>query len=685
MAKKKYLISVVPFIKIPLGREQFFYYSHSQKIPIGSLVEIPFGKKKIEGITINSKSDFKRVGNMEIKKIIKILEKNFLTDQQLKLIQFISDYYFCSLGIILKQIANKTSQKYKLTNREKNNCKKLSKIAKQKITLTPAQKIAINKITKNITPYTLSSAIYLLFGPASSGKTQVYFEAIKKLVLAKNSQAVIILPELTGIAQEIDRYSQEFNANKIAILHSKITPKQFYKNWQNIKSGQAQIIIGTRQAVFAPFKNLKIIIIDEAHDISHKQWELAPRYDARFTAEKLAKLHQAKLVLGSATPRVEDYYQSKLKYNLLKLFKIPSIKFQTLSTEIVDLRNEHYRNFKKVKKVSPISQKLEAEIKYNLKYQRQIILFINRQGMSSFTACLKCKEILLCPDCERALTYRQKGNYECLHCQFSAGDFPSCPHCQGMEFKNVGLGTEKIETEIEKLFPSAKIARADSSAMKTVRAQEKLWRNFSQGKIDILIGTQMIAKAWDLSNVGLVGIIDADSLFAFPDFHTDENAFANIKQAIGRTNRSNSKFSGQAIIQTYHPENEIIQLATTRSYEKFYQREIKERRILQYPPFTKIIKLIFQNYNQQIVSQETESVYKKIIADNKQSRSLKIYPPQEPLTPKLRGRYRQQIIIKYKPLRQTTENYPSIPKKLLKNIQALKSGWLIDIDPINIV
>ncbi len=665
--ENKYIISVTPLVKIPLSREQFFYYSHNQKIPRGSLIKIPFGKRKLQGIVIACQKDFPRFGNIELKKIDRILEKSFLTERQLNLARFISDYYITPLGIVLKSfVPQLTTPKQK-----KRNSLKHSSPNQKNIHLTTEQKNVIRHIAKE-------NSNFLLFGDASSGKTQVYFEVIKEVIFTTNSQVLILLPELTGIAQEIERYGQEFGEKAIAVLHGKISKGQFYENWKRIKSGKAKIIIGTRQAVFAPFKNLKIIVIDEEQDISHKQWDMTPRYDARTVAKNLASLFGAKIIFGSATPRIETYYQAhRQNLKLLRLSSLQVNKYR-LQTIIVDLRQEHWKNWKKIKNISPISEKLKAEIGYNLKYKRQIILFINRQGMSKFTICADCGEVLKCPDCERALTYRKKGNYECLHCKFETGDFPVCPNCQGMTFKNIGLGTEKIESEIEKLFPDAKIARADSSSMKNTHAQEKLWQDFSQRKIDILIGTQMIAKSWDLPNVGLVGIIDADNLFSFPDFYTDETAFSLLSQAIGRVNRAKSKFPGTALVQTYHPENEIIRWALEKNYKKFYRYEIKQRRALKYPPFTHIIKLLFQNYDKELTEREAKTVYEKIISEVKQSSTVQIYPPQEPLNPKIRGRYRRQIIIKVK-------NYPQIPKKLLSNIQHLKQGWLIDVDPINAV
>ena len=668
--KKPHIISIVPLTKIPLFRDQAFFYLYKEPITSGSLVKIPLGKRTIEGIVLESKSDFPRLGNIQLKKVVSITEENFLTEKQIRTAQFISDYYFVSLGIVMKMFVPK------IVKARKQGAHSIEHEAREKIKLTTEQLSAIREITSS-TNYQLLTTSYLLHGSASSGKTQVYFEAIKK-ILAKNkkSQALILIPELTIASQELERYGNFFGPDKIAVLNSKISKGQYYKNWQAVKDGAARIIIGTRQAVSAPFKNLQLIIVDEEQDISFKQWEMNPHYDARTVAQELAKIHGAKLVFGSATPRTETFYQAREK----KLAILP-LKDLTLkpNVEIVDLKNEHWKNWKKVSIVSPISKKLESEIGWSLQNNFQVILFINRQGMSKFSICTNCKTVLTCPDCERALTYRQKGNYECLHCKFETGDFPLCPNCQGMSFKNVGLGTEKIEKEIEKIFPSAHIARADTESMKkSTKSQEKLWQDFSQKKIDILIGTQMIAKAWDLPNVGLVGIIDADSLFAFPDFHTNEIAFALISQAIGRTGRTGSRFRGKALIQTYHPENQVIRWAAERDYQNFYAFEIKERQALSYPPFSKIIKLSYKDFSVGITEREAQRVYQRLISANSQKSDIQIYPPLAPYIPKIRNRFIRQIVLKIK-------NQAELPSKLKAELKALPNGWNIDVDPISLI
>lgn len=712
LKKEKYIISIVPLVKIPLYRDQFFYYTYHKKIPTGSLVKISLGKRTASGVVLESKSDFPRLGNIQLKKVISVTEENFITTKQLEVAQFISNYYLTSLGIVMKMFVPQVSGTRK-TKCMEHKAQGIEHGASNKIVLTKEQKFAIKEIT-NSTSYKLpayrtgrQATSYLLFAPASAGKTEVYIQSIQKIISkSPTSQALILIPELTIAAQEIERYGKFFGEEKVVTLHSKLSKGQFYKNWIAIKNGTAQIIIGTRQAVSAPFKNLKIIIVDEEQDVSFKQWEMNPHYDARLVALELASLHGAKIVFGSATPRIETYFRSssrfavnssQFKYKLLTLPPLQATQSQVASTvTLVDLKNEHWKNWKKVKMVSPISEKLESELAWTLKNKFQSVLFINRQGMSTFSACTNCKTVLTCPDCERALTYRQKGNYECLHCKFETGDFPMCPSCQGISFRNVGLGTEKIENEIEKLFPSARIARVDSSSMrKSIKSQEKIWADFSSGKIDILIGTQMVAKAWDLVNVGLVGIIDADSFFTFPDFHTNEIAFSLISQAIGRTGRMGARYNGRALIQTYHPENQILKWAAERNYNNFYDYEIKERKALTYPPFSKIIKLTFKDFSASQAEKEVEKIYLKLkealVDNNPTYRSyaakgyadgaqtgIQIYPPQSPYYSRVRRRYQKQIIIRIK-------NDYTLPAPFLAELKALGIGWHIDVDPISLI
>lgn len=691
---KGFIIDVVPITHLPLSRQQYFSYLWDQKLLSGTLVNIPLFKRAVQGIVVNSRSDFHRLGNIhphtnsankdlqaldnlthdeykfgvgvKLKKIDEIVEENFLTKEQLKLAQFISEYYFSPLGTVLKFFIPKRARARVMEHRTWN-------IKQKNIKLTAEQLVALDEITKNPKSYDLKANSYLLFGPASSGKTEVYIHAIKKLQAeSAKLQALILLPELTLTPQAVERYSQLAKPEEIVVLHSKISKGQLWSAWQKIRSGEAKIIIGTRMAVFAPFQNLKLIVIDEEQDISFKQWDMHPKYDARKVAEKLAELHQAKIVLGSATPSVETYYKAINKeINLLALpaLKLPGYELRVTSYDIIDMKKERWN-----KNTSIISKALKGELAYALKNQLQAILFVNRQGMSAFSICEKCKTVLACPKCDRALVYDENGTYHCLHCGHRTGAFVNCSKCNEMVFKNIGIGTQKVEREILHFFPGARIKRVDFEAMKKAGEAEKLYRDFSDKNIDIIIGTQMITKGWDLPNVALVGIIDADSLLAMPDFKTDEKAFQNIVQAAGRTNRLGSRFPGNVLIQTYNPENFVIRSAAEMDYAKFFEKEIEDRKILLYPPFSEIIKLTIQDYSRSLVEKEADNIHQKIKAF--ENKDIIVSNPQDPMVNKIRGRFKKQIIIKLK--------NDKIPESLEKILINLGKGWSIDRDPISI-
>jgi primosomal protein N' (replication factor Y) len=660
---KGFIIDIVPIAHLPFAKQQFFSYLAEKELLAGTLVDIPLFKRSVEGIVLGSRSDFERLGNIQLKKINSVVEENFLTKEQLELADFISEYYFCSLGTVLKFFIPKRMKERnkKQETRNKQNTKEIK--------LTKEQETAVKKITSHELPATS----YLLFGPASSGKTEIYINAISKLLAKDNeSQFLILLPELTLTPQATERYAHLAKPEEIVMLHSKISKGQLWSAWQKIKSGEAKIIIGTRMAIFAPFQNLKMIVIDEEQDISFKQWDMHPKYDARKVAEKIAQLHQAKIIFGSATPSVETYHRAmskELALLTLPQLKLPSYEFRIPTYEVVDMKKERWN-----KNTSIISKKLKGELAYALKNKLQSIMFVNRQGMSAFSICEKCKTVLACPKCDRALVYDENGTYHCLHCNYHTGAFVNCPKCKEMIFKNIGIGTQKVEREILHFFPGARIKRVDFESMKKAGDAEKLYQEFADKNIDIIIGTQMITKGWDLPNVALIGIIDADSLLAMPDFKTDEKAFQNIVQVAGRANRLGSKYPGRILIQTYNPENFVIRSAAKMDYLKFFAKEIEDRKILSYPPFAQILKLTIQDYSKNLVDKDADNLYQKLdgLNENKITASV----PQDPMVNKVRGRFKKQIILKIKD--------DNIPDSLEKILTELGRGWSIDRDPISI-
>jgi primosomal protein N' (replication factor Y) (superfamily II helicase) len=661
----KFILDIVPLTRIPLSRNQSFSYLSDKKLGTGTHVVIPLFERKIEGIVLKSRPDFPRLGNIELKNVSSVIEESFLDDQQLKLAEFTSDYYIAPLGIVLKSFVPK-----RVKARKKAEPESISQKISKKIEMTKEQKYAVNAINQK------GSQFYLL-GPAGSGKTEVYINAILKLKERNPElQFLILLPELTLTLQAIERYGEHFRPEEVAILNSKISKGEFYVSWNKIKSGEAKIIIGSRMAVFAPFKKLGLIIVDEEQDMSFKQWDMNPRYDARTVAVKLADLHGAKIVLGSATPSIESFHRAAdNEYRLLKLpfLQIPG-KTKPYLPEVflVDLRKEHW-----IKNFSPISKKLQSEINYALKNKLQAILFVNRQGMSNFSVCTACKNVLKCPKCDRSLIYDAEGFYRCLHCSYKTTITPQCAKCKGLSFSNVGVGTQKVEREISEMFPQARTIRADGQTMKNPGSQTKLYRDFSQKKADILIGTQIISKGWDLPSVSLIGIIDADNMLSIPDFNANTKAYQNIVQVSGRAGRPGALFRGSVVIQTFDPEHLVIKAAVERDFFKLYEKEIKERKELQLPPFGKIVKLIFQDHNPKKVDTETRKAF--LAFSKKKDRYTKIYEPHAPFLSRIRGRFRKQIIINF------IEKNPEITGEARKILNSLPAGWIIDVDPISIV
>ena len=687
----KFLIDVIPIARIPLSRQQFFSYVFDRPLPAGTLVLIPLFRRNIEGVVLNSRPEVQHTGGFQLKKISGVVEENFLTTEQLQLAEKISNYYLTSLGTVLRHFMVKRVIARVISNQ-------IPEISNQKIKniiLTKEQSNTVSaiadidwKLKTRLPSRQVGNLKFLLYGPPSSGKTEIYLHSILKLKEKDASkQFLILLPELTLAPQALERYSAYFPASEIVLIHSKISKGELYQSWQKIKSGEARIILGTRLALFSPFQKLGLIVVDEEQDMAFKQWDMNPRYDARKGAELLSELFSCPLVFGTSTPRIETYYRTTI--DKIKLLELQRLNLQTPRStlhapryELIDMRKEKWTDYsgKKKPNLSLLSLKLQGEISYALRNKLQTILFVNHQGMSTFSICTNCKTVLRCPKCDRALVYENSGEYKCLHCNYTSGAFATCTACKGIEFKNVGIGTQLVEREVKKLFPTAKIKRLDGTSAKIAKEKEQVFEDFSNQKIDILIGTQMITKGWDNPNVGLVAIIDGDSLFTSPDFLTDERAYANIMQVAGRTGRFGAIYPGQVLIQTYHPENKIFSFILNQDYASFFQAQIKERQALSYPPFGQIIKLFFKDEDQTKIEKVSQMVYEKI------SKLLYAYPeisltePSAPLVSKIRGKFIFQMMLKIK----TGPDQKPLPVELIKLLASLPTGWAIDVDPISI-
>jgi primosomal protein N' (replication factor Y) len=680
---QKFIIDVAPIARLPLSRQQFFSYLHHAEIPTGSLVSIPLFRREVQGVVLGSRSEIDNITNYELKNISKVLVLNFLTENQLKLAEKISKHYITSLGVVLKHFLPK-----QVKSRTASNQSLVISHRKNPITLTPEQASAVSAIADSYLKFETCNWKFLLYGPASSGKTEVYIHAILKLrVENPEKQFLILLPELTLTPQALERYGAYFNRSEMLLLHSKLGQGEFFQAWQRIAAGQVKIIIATRTGIFAPFKDLGGIFVDEEQDMSFKQWDMNPRYDARTGAEQLAEIFSCPIVFGTATPRIESFQKTLTgEFKLLPLPVLPSEimgrEKTTAGIEIIDMRKEKWTDFagKKKPNHSMLSMRLQEEISYALREKMQVILFVNHQGLNTFSVCSSCKAVLKCPKCERALVPDQDGTFKCLHCNFTDSIVPSCKACGSIIFQNIGIGTVGVEREVKKLFGNVRIGRLDSAAAKKAGATNEIFNNFSQGNIDILIGTQMITKGWDNPNVILVGIIDGDSLFSSPDYLTDERAHANIMQIAGRTGRVGSRYVGHVVLQTFNPNRKVFESVTNRDYATFFQKEIAARQALSYPPFGEIIKITFKDELEAKAAKEASAVHAKILKIIDEFDFIFITDPEKPLVSKIRGKAIMQMMIKIK---TGTEN-ASMPDPLFKLLGSLATGWSVDVDPISV-
>jgi len=499
----------------------------------------------------------------------------------------------------------------------------------------------------------------LLHGITGSGKTEIYLRVILD-VLENDKQAILLVPEIALTPQLVGYFAASVPKDQIAVLHSNLSEGEKLTAWERIHSGEVKLVIGSRSALFAPARDLGVVILDEEHEWNYKN-DQTPRYHARAVAMQIVEKTGAKLILGSATPSLESYFFAKEgRIQLLELpDRIGESKLPEVS--IVDLRNELKReNF------SPFSQLLEEKIREKLEKKEQVILLLNKRGYSSAIVCRDCGFVLECEHCSLSLTFHSKIN-RCICHSCGATKTPpvKCPNCSSAAIRFLGSGTQKIEEELPKLFPRARILRADRDTTTLRGSHQKIYEEFRDGKADILIGTQIIAKGLDLPNVSLVGVLLADIGLHIPDFRAAEKTFSLLTQVAGRSGRGAKK--GEVIIQTYSPENPAIRAARTHDYRKFYAEEIAERKNGGWPPFQKVVKFIFVDTNEGNARRAAESFAKKL----KDAGEKKVWLAPA-LIAKLHNKFHFHVIWK-----------GGDPRKLFEKVE-LPEKVRIDVDPVNI-
>lgn len=503
--------------------------------------------------------------------------------------------------------------------------------------LTEEQKVAYDEISINIKNNTYNE--FLIFGITGSGKTEVYLQLIGE-VIKKNKTSIVLVPEISLTPQMVDRFIARFGEENIAVLHSKLSVGERYDQWKKIESGNVKIVIGARSAIFAPIKNLGLIIIDEEHDLSYKS-DKNPRYNAKEIARYLAKEKSIPLVLGSATPDVVTYYNAVNNNIKLLSLKKRANKSRLPDVEVIDLKNELATGNR-----SMLSRKLHTEIEENLKAKKQTILFLNRRGYSTFVMCRDCGYTVKCNKCNVSMTYHiAQDRLKCHYCGYERRNVTVCPECNSKNIRYFGTGTEKLENEIHKLFPSASTIRMDIDTVSKKNSHEVILNKFRDENIDILIGTQMVVKGHHFPNVTLVGVIAADSSLFIDDYRSNERTFQILTQVSGRAGRENS--NGRVIIQTYNPDNFAIECSKLQNYKMFYDEEIKFRELLKYPPFCDIIKIEINDISKDKTANTAMQIYNNLVKQNQDER-MSIYKPMPAPIDKIKDRYRWRIIARCK-------------------------------------
>lgn len=720
-----------------LGVKTFSYLipdDIKDKIKIGQAVLVPFGRQGLVNAFVVGFSDYLDA-SIKAKKINRILDETPLFSlKYLKLLEWVANYYCCdfvtvlNMAIPMKLIDKNAKTEFSVeyiksegaTKRQLEILAKLQQTGKfplidfervaktTRTTMKKLETLGCVKITtdeiyrnplsifsdikqeplsklsevqeeayQNIKAKLKSQKPILLHGVTASGKTEVYFKLIDD-VIKQGKNVLFLAPEIALASQLTKRLARKFGVKDVAIWHSSISDGEKYDVWKRLYNNEIKILAGARSAVFAPLQNIGLIIIDEEHESAYKQSNPAPRYDARTIAKKLSQYYQAPLILGSATPDISNYYYATNNNNLFQMLKrynnAPMAKIKVINMQ------EYGRAAYK----SVISKPLQAEITETLNNNKQVILLINRRGFSTYSQCKACGHVIECPNCAIPMIWHASDKkLKCHYCGQESSFPDECPNCGSDAIKNSGMGTQKIEMLIKELYPDANIERIDSDILTRKNAHIEVLNRFQKGEIDILVGTQMIAKGLDNPNVTLVGVISADASFNLPDFRAAERGFQLLTQVAGRAGRG--EYKGDVIFQTYNPDFYALESAKEQNYEKFYNTEIAAREEFDYPPFSQIIRVIFSCENNFRAEKSAMEIAMRLNTMTDKfgfSEYLSVLGPSPCVIERLNGLYRFQIIIKNK----LHEKGHSFVSKFFGKITMPKDIRLaIDVDPIDIL
>jgi primosomal protein N' (replication factor Y) len=538
--------------------------------------------------------------------------------------------------------------------------------------LTDEQQSAIIPIKEKIANN--EHEVFLLHGVTGSGKTEIYLQAIQD-VIKKGEEAIVLVPEISLTPQMVNRFKGRFGS-KVAVLHSALSTGENYDEWRRIHRKEVQVVVGARSAIFAPFENIGIIIIDEEHETTYKQ-EDQPRYHARDVAIQRGKNHNCPVVLGSATPTLESFARAQKGVYQLATLKKRTNDQEMPEVEIVDMRQELHAGNRTM-----FSRVLKEKIEDRIQKKEQIVLLLNRRGHSTFVMCRDCGHVKECPHCDIALTYHKNNHrLKCHYCSREEEMPMNCPECNSDLIRYFGTGTQRVEEALTSLIPEARVIRMDVDTTRRKGAHERLLNQFSNQEADILLGTQMIAKGLDFPNVTLVGVLSADSMLHLPDFRSSEKTFQLLTQVSGRAGRH--ELSGEVVIQTYTPDHYSIELASVYDFEEFYKQEMNMRRAFRYPPYVFLTLITVSHENQVKVIQVTQRIV-QLLLQHVQEDTVVLGPTPSPLT-RIKDRYRYQSMIKYRHEPRLRELINKITDQFAEEIRKDNLQIFVDMQPYQLM
>jgi len=647
--KKLFLVDVAPVVPLPFGKRETYSYLSSESVPDGSLVLIPFGPRDVRGITLLCEWVANPEHESRLKQIRAVIESAFLTGKQIALAETIAESCLTPLGKTLRHF---------LPARTKERSPSISETKKTPLRLDKETSVFVDTLFTETKPVFLEAR--------REESLRILAGIIRKL--PKTVQALILVPERIALPGAERFFSSVFGAESVAVLSSSVSPGAFFTAWEKVRSKKARIIIGTRQALFAPFQKLGLVaLLEESEILGYKQWDMSPRYDARNVAETLAALHGARLLLSGETMSETMTFRKEQK--TIRHSIAPSLRHSSAIPKIllVNMREERFK-----KNYSLFSAELKAAISTTKASGLQSLLIVSRSGLDRFSVCEECKTVPRCPTCDRALRGTREGHFRCGSCSFKTASFPRCEKCGSLSFKSIGGGTEKIEQELKRFSSDSRIVRIDEQTLRNSRSETTVFETALSA--DVIVGTPSSFNLGTLPKIGLVAILDAENLLSFPDFQADERFVRMVRRAGLMVS---GKKVGSVIIQTFRPEQELLRNLRDGTERATLDRAFEDRNILRYPPFFSLFRIGFRA-KEEARSETLAHEGHMLLSEASQSiEHIRLSPPQKPLSPKTRGKYERFIIISL----PAGTPFPDP----LRAVLAKCSDWTFDPNPLSLI